>query len=173
MTFEDIKHRRRWFQFSLGTFMLLIVGCSLFLAMLGRQVRHSEQEFGNRQQTNQELAEIGGRATGWSHKTGASRIVFEGTNFDASALEQLQQALTRNPNITAVLLYDTVGTDGALAALAELDSLEEVHMQRADVTDEGLNMIAAIPSIRQLFAKDKWIKLEGTPSLQASSADQR
>jgi hypothetical protein len=173
MMIRKVMHRRRWFQFSLATLLVLIAGFSVLLAWIGRQVRNSEKELAERRQTVQELAKISGRATGWSDETGASRIVFEGTHFDAPALEQLKQTLARNPNINGVSLFDTVGTNGALAALAKSDRLEELQMQRADVTDDGLTPIAEMPNVRRLYAKDKWIKLEGRPPVQASSTAKR
>jgi hypothetical protein len=97
---RKVMYRRRWFQFSLATLLLLLAGTSVILAWMGRHVRNYEKEVAERRQAIQELIIIRGRATGWSYQTGASHFVFEGTRFDAPPLEQLQQTLTRNPNIS-------------------------------------------------------------------------
>jgi hypothetical protein len=57
-------------------------------------------------------------------------------------------------------MYDTVATDGALTVLKRLKNLEELQLQRSDVTDDGLTEIEDVPSLRRLYANGKWAKLE-------------
>ena len=160
ITIAGSTFRRHWLQFSLATLLLLIAASSVPLAWVGTQLRSSEKEVAQRAQTLQELAKIRGRVTGWSSNSGATHIVFEGTHFDEGAIEQLEQTLVRNPNITDVYMYDTVATSGALAVLKRLNHLEEIQLERSDVTDDGLTDVGQVPSLCRLYAKGKWIKLE-------------
>ena len=50
-------------------------------------------------------------------------------------------------------LYQATGTDGLLERVAGLAGLEEVWLDRTDVTDEGIRRLAAAPHLRKLHIR--------------------
>lgn len=140
---------RTW-QFSLAALLLAITAVSLPLAWIGYELRSSEREQRQRHRTLKELAKLHGTATAWSPNGGAMHLFFRGSHFGEGEAETLRRVLGKNPNVTQVALFDTTGTNAALAVLQRADGLEEVQICGSDMDEAGIDRLARILTLRRL-----------------------
>ena len=73
-------------------------------------------------------------------------LLLNGTNVTCEGLAQLQ----RLPRLKELWLDATPTTDSACEELAQIASLEELHLFGTQVTDEGLACLRKIPHLRRL-----------------------
>jgi len=65
--------------------------------------------------------------------------------FIQSQIEEIQ-----NGKSSQLMLYDTRNTDAYLAEIDSLAGLQDLHLDRTDVTDDGINNLAKLPGLELL-----------------------
>ena len=182
----QIKSRRRWFQVRLRTLLLMVVGLSVWLAIVNSQA--------NRQRRAVARIKAAGGAVGYDYEIDAnfnrrtdnpappgpdwlrnvigvdyfSTVIF--VSFP-TATDQSLAAVTDLPNLRGLELTDDLNlTDAGLACVEHLPQLEVLYIDGcSNLSDAGIKHLRALQNLTTLIALQTSISLDGMRELTQSN----
>ena len=147
MEAEPPKHKRRWFQFSLRTLLILTTIVAIPCAWLGRKIEQKRRE----RNAVRAIAE----------KFGLAQYDYEiAHQSEPSGPAWLRRLFGDNlfSEVTAVSLTGGSHDDDDLAVLDDLPNIHLLDLQDTNVTDAGLAHLSGLSELERL-------NLKGTPAV--------
>jgi hypothetical protein len=143
--------KRRWFQYSISTLLLLIVVCAVVLALVVNPARRQRRAF--------EFFRNAG---------GIVRYADEGNIQFRHGPEWLRHTLGRDyfSSIISISLGGTRISDKGLAHLQGLTALEFLYLTKTQVSDEGLSRLKGLTALRVLELDNTQISDAGLAHLR-------
>ncbi|MHC4401523.1 MAG: hypothetical protein ACYTG0_17765 [Planctomycetota bacterium] len=148
------KSRRRWFQFSLRTLLIVVTVFAVWLAYRANRVAQQRRALAmvkrlcaNRRLTNYDPIAFGGVAYDYQLQTSGNRTTYDPLT-QPPAPTWLGQFIGEERPVT-IDLSDTDVTDADLVALEGLSSLQTLRLYRTAVTKKAVNRLQrALPDCR-------------------------
>lgn len=132
------KPRRRWFQFSLRTMLVLMLAFGCGFGWLGMKVKQAREQ----REAVKAIEKLGGRV-GSSGDMIRTPVAWVGTLLGEDLPVNVTGVDFRKPQVQV--------TDAGLAHLRGLTKLQSLGLSRAQVTDAGVNELRnAVPRVRVL-----------------------
>ena len=163
--------KRPWFQFSLRTLLLAMAALGFVLAPLALWVKDAVEQ----QREVDALIEEGaivefGRPRTWYQRSRLVRNMFSDSGvLDVTAIHLVVrplcdedcQRMRRFTRVTSIVAQDSLMTDAGIAALGDLQHLEELWILNSRVTDAGLASLAGLTKLRVLVLLNSEVTGEG------------
>jgi len=148
------KSKRRWFQYSLRTLLVLVLVVSLPCSWLAVKIRQKEKE----RQAVEEIENLGG-------------IVFydyqyQGTEAPGPAWMRKLLGDDFFSDVVSVDLVDCKVTDDGFQHLEGSTNLWSLHLSGTQLTDEGLQHLTGLTNLQYLLLADTQTTPEGIKKLQ-------
>ena len=148
----DPKPKRRWYQFSLRT-LLIVLGLSLPLSWLGLKLRQAREH----QETVNAILEAGGYV-GYEHNVlglGLGEVVYVAWGGGGWHLDLGDAELEKLKGLTSLRRLDVDGcqgvTDAGLEHLQGLNNLEWLNISHTQVTEAGLEHLKGMTNLEELW----------------------
>jgi hypothetical protein len=163
------KRKRRWFQFSLRTLLILTTLLAVGAGLLSQRIARKRREW----DAVQAILRFG--AVVEFHQSGASRRrVWAGggaeDDLDANATEPswLREILGKNffGEVVAVSVSNAQSEDELLASIKELPELVQLHLANCRITDSGLEDLEGLTHLQELSLSGTFITDAGLPRLK-------
>lgn len=169
---ESPKSRRRWFQFSIRTLLLIMVLASIGMSWIAVQMQKAR-----RQKEAVKALEMGGARVEYEDPLHPvfRRVIGRGLfaevfAVDASSIHNFSDEdlapLAAFPSLKALALADTRITDAGMKHLERLTDLTYLVLSFTDVTDTGLEHIKDLRGLRTLVLARTRVTDEGVAKLQ-------
>ena len=146
------KRKRRWFQFSLRTLLVLVAVVAVWLALLVNAATKQREAVAA-------IEALGGHVF-YEHES----------NSPAELLgpEWLRELVGEEYFVTIIVvgLNSTKVTDAGLEHLKGLTSLQRLYLDRTNVTDAGLEHLKGLTSLQMLYLSGSHVTDEGVKKLQ-------
>jgi Leucine-rich repeat (LRR) protein len=158
------KHKRRWFQFSLRTLMIVTMICAIGSAWLGKKIERKRYE----QEAVEAIVSSGGQVLydyemvkggtppgpAWLRKLLGKNLFSEVVLVNLIGRGQASDSglvvLDRFPQLQELDLLNTKITDAGLVSLRGLNRLQELDLGETKVTDAGLVNLRGLTQLRRL-----------------------
>src|SRR5687767_5274856 len=131
------RPRRRWFQFSLLSLLLLMVLVGLLMREVGIEWYRTQQ----RKWAADALREAGAVLTEIEGRVEQVQLV--GPTFDDAKLAELAESMIYLNDLRDLYLVKAPITDDGLRHLSGLRQLRNVYVSETNVTDEGIAALSA------------------------------
>jgi hypothetical protein len=172
MTSTTTFARRRWYQFSLASILLLMAGVAVVLAPKVNQVRRQRQaaelvkRLGGTVDYNYRNSKmLPARLRNWlgdDFFAPVFRVDLSHTKIDDSQLANVCRWL---PHLWALSLSDTACDDKSLVLVGELRELEHLELASTSVSDAGLQSVERLESLLFLDLHDTQVSDGAIPLL--------
>jgi hypothetical protein len=158
--------RRRWFQFSLRTLLIVALVLSIPLAWVAARMRQA----GRQREAVEAIRKLGGRVE-YDHQR---------ENIDGYRVLDLSRKLPGRKwlrgsfgddffsNVDAVTLDGQKVSDADLQSLAGLSRVKELTLTNIDITDAGLEYLKRLEQLEFVYLRGSLVTDEGVRSLQQS-----
>jgi Leucine Rich repeat len=169
------KSRRRWYQYSLGTMLIVVTVIGYSMSSLVDNVREGRQQ----QAALAPILKLGGRvyygrttpAPVWLQELlgrdsfrSVIMVDLSNTTVSAADLEYLKGLTT----LKSLVLRDTLVNDDGLEHLKGLPQLLTLWLERTHVTDAGLEHLKGLNQLRELYLTSTKVTDAGVERLQES-----
>lgn len=182
---DTFRRRRRWFQFTLRTLLVMVFGVAILLAWFATRLHQARQQrealatarragavafyeqevrwrAGRYEDATQE-APAKARGPGRLRRT-LGRDFFDRVvciTFPAHASDGMLALLAGLPEMRSVSLAGTSVTDKGMAELGRLAKLEELSLDGTGITDAGVLRLAGLQDLKSLYLGGTGITDEG------------
>ena len=148
MSTQPLKPKRRWYQFSLMTLLIVMVLCCFAFAWIGSRMRQARENRERVAAVEEAVAAIE-KLDGWVNRKYEERrpqTWLEEQFDDPGGADDPIGVL----KVTEVLLSGTLVTDASLEHLKGLTNLEALVIEHTNVTDAGLVHLKGLTNLRIL-----------------------
>jgi hypothetical protein len=169
--------KRRWFQYSISTLLLLIAFCAVVLALFvnpalrqRRAVAYVESLGGrvsyanSRETESAHVPEWLEQRLGIDFFRSVNGVYLDGTQVSDAGLAHL-----KGLNVLERLsLYDTRISDAGLAQLKEMNALERLSLHSTQISDAGLTHLQGLAALEVLYLHNTQVSDAGMSRLQTA-----
>jgi hypothetical protein len=168
------KLRRRWFQYSLRSLLVVVTLCAFLSSWLAVKLRQAKRE----RAAAAALEELGGEVL-WSKPSGpiwlrnllgddlfshVETVDLTGTKITDAGLENLKSL----SQLQSLVLWATKVTDSGLESVKGSSHLKQLILMGTDITDNGLESIRDLGQLERLELSGTHVTAEGIMRLKSA-----